>query len=304
MNELYVNRKLAIEISQKSSLVNLQVKFCSFEEKQLLTLDHLLNLEKLVLDSTSIYNINQIFKTLENTCGRTIQRLDLRHNSHIDAPNGIIKFQNLTYLNIGSSVNVSDDFIKGFTNNCQKIKHLNIASWKGMSILALRSLSNFKNLEYLNAANVSELDSGVIYNIANNCKNLKYLNITFCHKISRLAVKEIVKNCPKLELLDIVDANTSLQTIVSSAKIVRHRKNNIVLTLRVKLGLIERFNKLKNTSFKSPWFKLEHDEDDYCGNDSDVDFGDGFDSDDSTDLDNDYFDSNDVDFDSDSTIGF
>lgn len=66
-----------MEISQKSSLVHLKVESCTFEDKQLLTINNLFNLEKLVLDDSSINNLNELFKALKNTCSKTLKHLEL-----------------------------------------------------------------------------------------------------------------------------------------------------------------------------------------------------------------------------------
>ncbi|XP_044002666.1 F-box/LRR-repeat protein fbxl-1-like [Aphidius gifuensis] len=131
----------------------------------------------------------------------------------------LTKLENLESLVLLYSIELSEESIIAISNNCKKLKRLEIPgcvivpSIPGDSLLSpsvLDELSELQHLEHLDLRAAKNLEDSTIIAIANNCTNLKSLVISGCIAITEKALFALTKleSLQKLDVsvLDISDS--------------------------------------------------------------------------------------------------
>ncbi|XP_044001527.1 uncharacterized protein LOC122847743 [Aphidius gifuensis] len=133
------------------------------------------------------------------------------HNIMDTALKKLTELKNLECLILNVDIPLKEESIIAISNNCKKLKRLEIAECRIepandgdplSSPSVLNGLSKLQYLEHLYLCAALELDDSTIIAIANNCKNLTSLDIRCCSKITEtsLVVLSNLKNLQKLNV--------------------------------------------------------------------------------------------------------
>ncbi|XP_044019867.1 F-box/LRR-repeat protein fbxl-1-like [Aphidius gifuensis] len=123
----------------------------------------------------------------------------------------LTELENLESLILLLGVRLSEESIISISNNCKKLKRLEIPHSTLVPYIdgeplsspsVLDELSNLQYLEHLNLRYAKNLKDSTIIAIAYNCKNLKSLNIVGCRTITDTALVALsnLKNLKKLNV--------------------------------------------------------------------------------------------------------
>ncbi|XP_044021102.1 F-box/LRR-repeat protein 20-like [Aphidius gifuensis] len=129
----------------------------------------------------------------------------------------LTELKNLECLILEENISLSEESIIAISNNCKKLKRLEISeciivpSIPGVrlsSSTVLDELSKLQCLEHLNLGFAENLKDSTIISIANNCKKLKILDIQGCCAITETSLVNLtnLENLVKLDVscLDII----------------------------------------------------------------------------------------------------
>ncbi|XP_044001739.1 F-box/LRR-repeat protein 3-like [Aphidius gifuensis] len=123
----------------------------------------------------------------------------------------LTELENLECLMLDVLIELHEESIIAISNNCKKLKRLEIpycnivSSIDGEPLLSssvLYELSKLQYLEHLSLRYTISLKDSTIIAIANNCKNLRSLNIESCNAITETALVALtnLKNLQNLNL--------------------------------------------------------------------------------------------------------
>lgn len=99
------------------------------------------------------------------------------------------------------------------TKKSKNLEHLILDTCEGISVAALRKLSNLKNLVRLELEDTQGVDDSVIINIANRCKKLETFILLNLHEISTHGLQNIA-NLKNLEHLNISHTKLNRTTFI------------------------------------------------------------------------------------------
>ncbi|RGB26463.1 hypothetical protein C1646_770410 [Rhizophagus diaphanus] len=123
-------------------------------------------------------------------------------------------------INISSCSRLTDTAIHTLTDSYSNLKSLKLAHCDGISDIAIRKITQFYCLEYLNLYSMSALTADKSMRIiARSCPNIQYLNLQSCN-ITDGAIKEIALSCYNLKHLDLY----GVQHIISDLSISKIAK--------------------------------------------------------------------------------
>ncbi|XP_044000998.1 F-box/LRR-repeat protein 3-like [Aphidius gifuensis] len=131
----------------------------------------------------------------------------------------LTELENLESLSLVSHIKLSKESIIAISNNCKKLKHLEIPGRllvppvHGSSPTVLDELSRLQYLEHLHLCGTLHLRNSTIFAIANNCKNLRILEIENCTSITKIALIALT-NLKNLQKLDVTLVNITDDFII------------------------------------------------------------------------------------------
>ncbi|XP_044001906.1 F-box/LRR-repeat protein 2-like [Aphidius gifuensis] len=137
----------------------------------------------------------------------------------------LTELENLECLILDGPIDLYDESIIAISNNCQKLKRLEIAECMIVSAIddvplsspsVLDELSKLQYLEHLNLRLVEKLKDSTIIAIANNCENLKCLDIRECTAITEKALVALT-NLKNLQILNV----SFLDDIITNSFIIK-----------------------------------------------------------------------------------
>lgn len=181
----------------------------------------------------------------------TLTRLNISY-SRLDNENFLISHLiNLEHLTLNPlnfyECNLTDDNLLNIINNCKKLKHLNLSSFKNISRFALKKIKNIKTLEEL-LLNSTKVDDGVV----RHYKNLRIFECENCKKITDYGVKKIFKKSPNIERLKLSGCQITSQTIKYASMLTKNSKKKLCLI--VDDDIINNFDDINNIK---PFLRLE-----------------------------------------------
>ncbi|XP_044001391.1 putative adenylate cyclase regulatory protein isoform X3 [Aphidius gifuensis] len=158
-----------------------------------------------------------IMPDLANTIVEYCKNLKhLKHNPRYTAINNtalkkLTELKNLESLILTKTNELHEESITAISNNCKKLKRLEIPDSTIKPAIddeplsfpsVLDDLSKLQYLEHLNLRSTENLEDSTIIAIANNCKNLKSLNIENCRSLTETALDALtnLKNLQKLNV--------------------------------------------------------------------------------------------------------
>ncbi|XP_044001390.1 uncharacterized protein LOC122847648 isoform X2 [Aphidius gifuensis] len=152
--------------------------------------------------------------TIVDSC-KNLKHLRM-HNPRYTAINNtalkkLTELKNLESLILLLDIMLSEESIIAISNNCKKLKRLEIPDCTIKPAIddeplsfpsVLDELSKLQYLEHLNLHSLDNLEDSTIIAIANNCKNLKSLNIENCKSLTETALDALInlKNLQKLNV--------------------------------------------------------------------------------------------------------
>ncbi|XP_044006886.1 SCF E3 ubiquitin ligase complex F-box protein grrA-like [Aphidius gifuensis] len=170
---------------------------------------HWKNLEN--LEHLSIYNA--MTDKLQTTITKYCKNLIYLHSNLEPGENigKLTELKNLECLILLSSVQPSGDSIIAISNNCKKLKRLDISSSTFIGSIygkplsspsVFNELSKLQYLEHLELSRIQNLRDNSIIAIAKNCKNLNYLGIGICPFITETGLDALtsLKNLHELNV--------------------------------------------------------------------------------------------------------
>ncbi|XP_044001774.1 uncharacterized protein LOC122848022 [Aphidius gifuensis] len=164
----------------------------------------------------------------------------------------LTKLENLERLAI-SHESLSEEEIIAISNNCKKLKHLELVSIEVSTGIdnddelsspsVFKELSKLQYLEHLSLSYTDNIEDSTIIAIANNCKNLKYLDVigtsdditeTALLALTKLKNLEILKVGPHLEYIFAYDMdNITIDLVIGADQATKNRTNGIILRLQI-----------------------------------------------------------------------
>ncbi|XP_044005806.1 F-box/LRR-repeat protein 4-like [Aphidius gifuensis] len=142
---------------------------------------------------------------------KNLKDLRIHHPYHYMSDAALKKLTelvNLECLILLGCIKLSKESIIVISNNCKKLKRLEVPGCFIVPFAFLDEFSKLQYLEHLNLFGTLNLKSSAITAIANNCKNLKILQIQDCNVITEAALVAITKleNLQKLDIsfIDII----------------------------------------------------------------------------------------------------
>ncbi|XP_044001535.1 putative adenylate cyclase regulatory protein [Aphidius gifuensis] len=137
----------------------------------------------------------------------------------------LTELENLECLILGSPNYLHEESIIAISNNCKKLKRLEIPDCDIQPAIddlplsspsVLDELSKLQYLEHLNLRRANNLEDSTIIAIANNCKNLKKLDIRDCKTITKTALVALT-NLKNLQILNV----SYLDNIITNSFIIK-----------------------------------------------------------------------------------
>ncbi|XP_044011845.1 F-box/LRR-repeat protein 2-like [Aphidius gifuensis] len=169
------------------------------------------NLEYLTLTCYEI--LPDLADTIVKYC-KNVKHLFVNPICHFIQTNVVKKFTKLenleSFIINHQYFEFTEESIIAISNNCKKLKHLELAdchivpSIDGDELSSpsvLNELSKLQYLEHLNLSGADNTDDDTIIAIANNCRNLKSLDIHGCNMITETALVALTK-LKNLEILN------------------------------------------------------------------------------------------------------
>ncbi|XP_044003987.1 F-box/LRR-repeat protein fbxl-1-like [Aphidius gifuensis] len=195
------------DISETITLVKLDLQDSLIIEKNNMLFDKLVNLEHVSIRRSLVlldYHQN-LLDSISNTC-KKLRHLEINVNKSLaeSTLQTLTEIKNLEYLILPSGLKLSGETIMIISNNCKKLKHLEMTNCTINPVSALDELSKLQHLEYLNLSDAKDILNSSIMAIAYKCKNLKYLNINNCNLITERALFTLT-TLEKLKKLNVGD---------------------------------------------------------------------------------------------------
>ncbi|XP_044020470.1 F-box/LRR-repeat protein 7-like [Aphidius gifuensis] len=134
--------------------------------------------------------------------------------------------------------------ILAITNNCKKLKFLNIEGCKNITATALMALTSLKNLQELNVNLINITDNVIV-----KLKGLNRLDCVGCMKLTENGIITFMKNNPDLENLDIRLINY-MDIIDAVNEATKNRTNGIILKIHT---IDDELIKESKCFITSPW---------------------------------------------------
>lgn len=183
-------------------------------------------LSRLIVDNAPLKSLRKNKETLINL---NLNSCDLGTRGQLY----ISKLINLECLNLRGT-NINDDTMIKITENCKKLKQLNISDCKYLTKKCLKKIVKFKNINELMVNNLRDIDDSIIGQFV----NLKILECNNCINVTDNSVIKIVEKSPNLVklclngtgitcrsyfflIIKVRDVNSNLDTIYIDEKIKR-----------------------------------------------------------------------------------
>ncbi|XP_044007128.1 uncharacterized protein LOC122851750 [Aphidius gifuensis] len=193
------------------NLKHLDIVCCPYDVAKI-PLEKWINLPKLQYLAISCTIMPDLANKIVQYC-KDLKVLRIHQRMNDTALKKLTELENLECLSLFDNKELSKESIIAISNNCKKLKCLEIPGCLVVPSASLDDLSKLQYLEHLNLCGVINLGSSAITAIANHCKNLKILEIRGCTAITETALVALTKleNLQKLDVsfLDITDSSIS-----------------------------------------------------------------------------------------------
>ncbi|XP_044003988.1 F-box/LRR-repeat protein 2-like [Aphidius gifuensis] len=140
----------------------------------------------------------------------------------------LTELKNLEYLILPDGLKLSGETIMTISNNCKKLKHLEMTNCTINTVSALDEISKLQHLEYLNLSDAKDFNEFIV-----RLKRFKSLNFHSCKNITDDGIVQLIKNCPDLEDLNLRLSDITFSMILEANHESRNPINNIISFLKI-----------------------------------------------------------------------